>query len=114
MNEENLSAAKIIRSYIEENCIVYENLARSVGMSRQNLWIRLNKRRDVSFGLILRLLKALGFRMEVVDLPGCGAPGAFKVEQLAASAELEYIGFETVRAVIRACGYDFEIKAPGE
>lgn len=100
-----------IKEYMEAHHLTYEEVARTIGTTKQNLWKKLNRRKAPEFGGVKEVLGALGFQMKVEKVEE-GASLDF--EQLLSSEAMEGISYEAMEDLVRSLGYEIVVTPPEE
>lgn len=101
-----MNAVDFILGVIEEKGLTQTEAARICGMSRQNLWDKLNNG-NMRFQSMYRILKAFGFKVEVLpigDAKPISDQGLFITV-----AENENIPYESMERILEAIGYRINI-----
>ncbi|MDO4649351.1 MAG: helix-turn-helix transcriptional regulator [Eubacteriales bacterium] len=101
------SIADIIKSEMEAQGMTYEHLASECGITRQNLWIRLNKVYCPNFENAQKMLNALGVQIEIKKKENA----AKEVDQksLFRCLEEKQISYEDVETILNEFGYEIAL-----
>lgn len=91
--------------------MTYDLLAEKAGMSKQNLWDKMNKRVRPNFGNVKKILEGMGYELEiekkeVTDYYGEGMRKRMFFE----IAEEEQVSYDAVENLLSAVGYELKLK----
>lgn len=100
-----------IKEEMSARGMTYDLLAEKAGMSKQNLWDKMNKRVCPNFGNVKKILEGLDYELtiekkEVADYYGEGMRKLLFFE----TAEKEQVSYDTVENLLSAVGYELKIK----
>lgn len=101
-----------IKEYMEAHHLTYEEVARTIGTTRQNLWRKLNRRKAPEFGGVKEVLGALGFQMKVEKVEE--GRTSLDFERLLSSEAMEGISYEAMEDLVRSLGYEIVVTPPQE
>lgn len=94
---------KKITEIMTEKGISYAELARSIGWSRQNLWMKLNNENQPNFENIRKIIDALGMEIKFASKD---APDEFlSAERLYEATDEQVVSFEVVESIVNSMGY---------
>ncbi len=105
-----MSIVEKIKWYMGEAGLNYEKAAQKIGWTKPNLWDKLNKRTEVSFGSVEKIVSGLdatveitktGETLEVIDLG-----------ELAEAVQDEQVSFGCVERILNMLGYSIEVYFP--
>lgn len=97
------------KQYMLDNGITYEEAAKRIGWTRQNLWYKLNVGVSPAYGTIKKIADGLGFEIKLTQ---DGKPDITKLEDIAADTEDDSARFIIIEHVINSMGYSLEIVPP--
>ena len=97
------------KQYMLDNGITYEEAAKRIGWTRQNLWYKLNVGVSPTYGTIKKIADGLGFEIRLTQ---DGKPDLTKLEDIAADTEDDSARFIIIEHVINSMGYSLEIVPP--
>lgn len=101
-----MRAVDMIVKMIEDQGITQTEAARICGMSRQNLWDKLNNG-NMKFRSMYRILTSFGFNLEIVPITGAGQiPDQ---ETFIAVADRENLPYDSMEKILEAMGYRINI-----
>ena len=92
------------KQYMLDNGITYEEAAKRIGWTRQNLWYKLNVGVSPTYGTIKKIADGLGFEIKLTQ--------DAKLEDIAADTEDDSARFIIIEHVINSMGYSLEIVPP--
>lgn len=101
-----MSATDFIVNMINEQGMTKTEAANICGMSRQNLWDKLNNR-NPRFRSMYRILRSFGYNIEVLPI-GDRQPIPDQ-EIFIASAEKENLPYDSMERILLAMGYKINI-----
>lgn len=92
--------------------MTYDLLAEKAGMSKQNLWDKMNKRVRPNFGNVKKILEGMGYELliekkedeEESDREGMQELAFFEI------AEEEQVSYDAVENLLSAVGYELKLK----
>ena len=97
-----------IKSEMAARGMSYEQLAVYAGMSRQNLWDKMNKRVQPNFGNVRKILSGLDYEISIEK--SCSEPDAAAWEEFIDIAEQEQVSYSCIEKLVSAIGYGLKIK----
>lgn len=97
------------KQYMLDNGITYEEAAKRIGWTRQNLWYKLNVGVSPTYGTIKKIADGLGFKFRLTQ---DGKPDITKLEDIALDTEDDSARFIIIEHVINSMGYSLEIIPP--
>lgn len=106
-----MKAVDFIVKHIEEHNMTQTEAAAVAGMSRQNLWDKLNNR-NPRFNTMTRIIDAFGYQLHVVRKDG--KPVEFREADFFAAAEKENLYYDSLEAILVSMGYMLEISKKPE
>lgn len=100
-----------IKEEMSARGMTYDLLAEKAGMSKQNLWDKMNKRVCPNFGNVKKILEGMGYELEiekkeVTDYYGEGMRKRMFFE----IAEEEQVSYDAVENLLSAVGYELKLK----
>lgn len=101
-----MNVTEFIVNLIEEQGMTKTEAANICGMSRQNLWDKLNNR-NPRFRSVYKILRSFGYNVEV--LPIGENQHVPDQEAFIASAEKENLPFDSMERILLAMGYKINI-----
>ena len=100
-----MKSVDIIVKYIEENRLSQNQVAQMVGMSRQNLWDKLNKG-NPRFNSLERIMSAFGFEIRIRRADG--SDPEFDEEGVLQELRETNLCVDSIESVIKSMGYVLE------
>ena len=97
---------EFIKKEMSDRGMTYDILAEKCGMSKQNLWDKLNKRNQPNFGNVRRILEGLGYEISIEKKYAVQAD----IEQFFEMAEMEQVSYDCIEDLLAAMGYELKIK----
>ena len=101
-----MTIMEFIKKEMEARGMTYENLAYTTGMSKQNVWDKLNKRVQPNFGTIKKILEGMDFELSVERRKGFTEPDADGVKKFFALVEDEAVSYDCIKSMLEMLGYD--------
>ncbi len=101
---------EFIKKEMSDRGMTYDILAEKCGMSKQNLWDKLNKRTQPNFGNVRRILGGLGYEISIGKKMDVGDPVQEDIEQFFEVAELEQVSYDCIEDLLAAMGYELKMK----
>lgn len=98
-------ADKIVK-IIDDRGMTQQEAADLVGISRQNLWDKLN-RNNPRFRSVTLILDKLGYKLQIVACDGMGAE--FDGEKLLEVFEQENLLYESAEKIVKVIDHDMKI-----
>ena len=99
-----------IKKEMSARGMTYDVLAEKCGMTKQNVWDKLNKRAQPNFGNVKRILEGLGYELSIEKK----ADGTREVEadlkKFFEVAELEQVSYDSIESLLMAMGYDLKMQ----
>lgn len=103
---------KNIIEFIKEDMaskgMTYGKLAAYAGMTKSNLWDKINKRVYPNFGNVKKILKGLGYNLIIEEMEDCKETDQNKFFEI---AEEEQVSYECVESLLMAIGYELRLKS---
>lgn len=109
MEKQAKELTQLIDEPMLDNGITYEEAAKRIGWTRQNLWYKLNVGVSPTYGTIKKIADGLGFEIRLTQ---DGKPDITKLEDIAADTEDDSARFIIIEHVINSMGYSLEIVPP--
>lgn len=100
---------EFIKKIMEERGMTYELLASLSGMSKQNVWDKLNKRACPNFENVKKMLTGMGFEIAVKQKEKL-TPFPEMTVNFFCAVEDEQISYEIVEKILDALGYELTIR----
>ena len=97
---------EFIKKEMSDRGMTYDILAEKCGMSKQNLWDKLNKRNQPNFGNVRRILEGLGYEISIEKKYAVQAD----IEQFFEMAEMEQVSYDCIEDLLAAMGYELKLK----
>lgn len=98
-----------IKQYMEQSGLNYEEASQLIGWKKQNLWDKLNKRTEVTYDSVRKILNGFGAELEFIDVKsGC----AMDLTELDEALQDEHISFECVKKLMELMDYETVITFP--
>lgn len=101
---------EFIKNEMAARGMTYDILSEKCGMSRQNLWDKLNKRVSPNFGNVRRILAGLGYELSIEKKMDGREPVQADTEQFFEAAELEQVSYDCIEELLVAMGYELKMK----
>lgn len=101
---------EFIKSEMVARGMTYEVLAEKSGMTRQNLWDKLNKRTQPNFGNVRRVLEGMGYELCIEKKMDGTWSAEANLEQFFEVAELEQVSYDCIKELLEAMGYVLQMK----
>lgn len=101
---------EFIKKEMSDRGMAYDILAEKCGMSKQNLWDKLNKRTQPNFGNVRRILEGLGYEISIGKKMDAGDPVQADIEQFFEVAELEQVSYDCIEDLLAAMGYELKME----
>ena len=101
---------EFIKKEMSDRGMTYDILAEKCGMSKQNLWDKLNKRTQPNFGNVRRILEGLGYEISIGKKMDAGDPVQADIEQFFEVAELEQVSYDCTEDLLAAMGYELKME----
>ena len=105
---------KDITSFIEEEMskreMTYDMLAKKIGTSRQNLWMKLNQKTRPNFGTIRKILSGLDIDLVIEKKGDAEEPTEKDVSSFFEIADKEQVSYIAIEAFLFAVGYTLKMK----
>lgn len=99
-----------IKSEMAARGMTYDVLAEKCGMTKQNLWDKLNKRTQPNFGNMRRILAGLGYELSIEKKMDQSDLVQADIEQFFETAELEQVSYDCIEDLLDAMGYKLQMK----
>lgn len=100
---------QFIKNEMSDRGMTYEFLAAQCGMSKQNLWDKLNKRVQPNFGNVRKILAGLGYDLTIEKKLGEAEPVKADLEEFFEIAELEQVSYDCIEDLLAAMGYELQM-----
>ena len=104
-----------IISFIEEEMskkeMTYDMLAKRIGTSRQNLWMKLNQKKRPNFGTIRKILSGLDIDLIIENKRNAGEPSEEDVASFFEIVDNEQVSYIAIEAFLSALGYTLKMDA---
>ncbi|OUQ68207.1 hypothetical protein B5E53_06995 [Eubacterium sp. An11] len=101
---------EFIKNEMAARGMTYDILSEKCGMSRQNLWDKLNKRVYPNFGNVRKILAGLGYELSIEKKMDGREPVQADTEQFFEVAELEQVSYDCIEELLAAMGYELKMK----
>lgn len=100
-----------IKNEMSERGMTYDLLAERAGMSKQNLWDKMNKRVCPNFGNVKKILEGLDYELEIEKKEEADYYGD-EMRKLVffEIAEEEQVSYDAVEKLLSAVGYELKLK----
>lgn len=105
-----MTIIEFIKQEMASRGMSYEQLAAEAGMSKQNLWDKLNKRTQPNFGNVRKILAGLDFEITIEKKVDGMEPVQADLEQFFEIAELEQVSYDCIEGLLFAMGYEIKMK----
>lgn len=105
-----MTIAEFIKQEMAARGMSYEQLAADAGMSKQNLWDKLNKRTQPNFGNVRKILAGLDYEIVIEKKTADMEPTQADMEQFFDTAELEQVSYECIEGLLSTMGYELKMK----
>ena len=99
-----------IKDEMSARAMTYDLLAEKAGMSKQNLWMKLNKNTRPNFDTVVRILKALDMEIIIEKDEKNTDPAEDITDNFFRCAVEEQVGYECVLKLLKATGNTLKIK----
>ena len=99
-----------IKKEMSARGMTYDVLAEKCGMTKQNVWDKLNKRAQPNFGNVKRILEGLGYEIFIGKKMDAGDSVQADIEQFFEVAELEQVSYDCIEDLLAAMGYELKMK----
>ena len=104
-----------IISFIEEEMskkeMTYDMLAKKIGTSRQNLWMKLNQKKRPNFGTIRKILSGLDIDLIIENKRNAEETSEEDVASFFEIADNEQVSYIAIEAFLSALGYTLKMDA---
>ena len=104
---------KDIISFIEEEMskreMTYDMLAKKIGTSRQNLWMKLNQKKRPNFGTIRKILSGLDIDLIIKNKRNMEELSAEDIALFFEIADNEQVSYIAIETFLSALGYTLEM-----
>lgn len=94
-----------IKNKMDERGMTYELLATKAGMSRQNLWGKLNKRACPNLETVKKILSGMDYVLAIKKTSNIVSLEKMQ-EQFFDAAEEEQVSYEAAKKLLAAMGYE--------
>lgn len=101
-----MRAVDFIVKHIEENNLTQSQAAEIAGMSRQNLWDKLNNR-NPRFNTMVLIIDKFGYQVHIVRTDG--KPIEFEEAEFFKAAEKQNMYYDSLEAILISMGYTLKI-----
>ena len=104
-----------IISFIKEEMskkeMTYDMLAKKIGTSRQNLWMKLNQKKRPNFGTIRKILSGLDIDLIIENKRNAEETSEEDVASFFEIADNEQVSYIAIEAFLSALGYTLKMDA---
>lgn len=101
---------EFIKKEMSEREMTYDVLAEKCGMSKQNLWDKLNKRTHPNFGNVRRILEGLGYEISIGKKMNAWDPVKANIKQFFEVADTEQVSYDCIEDLLATMGYELKIE----
>lgn len=102
---------EFIKSEMAARGMTYDQLATYTGMTKQNLWLKMNKSVAPNFETIKKILEGLEYELVIEKKQDAGEGTENQdLKHFFESAEEEQVSYECVEKLLSAVGYELKIK----
>lgn len=105
-----MTITEFIKQEMAARGMSYEQLAADAGMSKQNLWDKLNRRTQPNFGNVRKILAGLDFEIVIEKKANGAEPAQADLQQFFEIAELEQVSYDCIEGLLSAMGYELKMK----
>lgn len=105
-----MEIVKAIKDYMEDAGINYADAAKMIGWTKPNLWDKLNKRTELTFGSVVQIVRGLGADLRLTNVSG-NANSAL-VERFIDTMQDERVSYNCVESILDVLGYKIEVRFP--
>lgn len=105
-----MEIVKAIKDYMEDAGINYADAAKMIGWTKPNLWDKLNKRTELTFGSVVQIVRGLGADLRLTNVRG-NANSAL-VERFIDAVQEERVSYNCVEKILGVLGYKIEVYFP--
>lgn len=101
-----------IKEEMSARGMTYDLLAEKAGMSKQNLWDKMNKRVRPNFGNVKKILEGMGYELLIEKRADEEHFGREGMQELAffEIAEEEQVSYDAVENLLSAVGYELKLE----
>ena len=108
---KDIGIVEFIKSEMEKRGMTYDQLAVCSGMSKQNLWDKLNKRVAPNFGNVKKILGGLNYSLTIErSADAAEVVGDENLEKFFQVADEEQVSYECVEKLLAAMGYELKLE----
>lgn len=101
----SMTIMDMIRSWMKEEGLTYEELAKLIGWTKQNLWMKMNKTEYPNFDTVRKIVEALGYEIQF-EMMDNNPVGNVNLQELYKTTEEQQVSFDVVKDLINAMGYE--------
>lgn len=105
-----MEIVKAIKDYMEDAGINYADAAKMIGWTKPNLWDKLNKRTELTFGSVVQIVRGLGADLWLTNVSG-NANSAL-VERFIDAVQEERVSYNCVEKILDVLGYKIQVYFP--
>lgn len=105
-----MTITEFIKQEMAARGMSYEQLAADAGMSKQNLWDKLNKRTQPNFGNVRKILAGLDYEIAIEKKADGVEPAQMDLGQFFEIAEIEQVSYECIVGLLSAIGYELKME----
>lgn len=105
-----MEIVKAIKEYMEAAGINYADAAKMIGWTKPNLWDKLNKRTELTFGSVVQIVRGLGADLRLTNMSG-NANSAL-VERIIDAVQEERVSYNCVEKILDVLGYKIQVYFP--
>lgn len=106
-----INIVDFIKEEMSKRGMTYDLLAEKAGMSKQNLWDKMNKRVRPNFGNVKKILGGMDYELEIAKKEEKETNlDADMKEVFFEVAEEEQVSYEVIETLLAAVGYKLELK----
>lgn len=105
-----MEIVKAIKDYMEDAGINYADAAKMIGWTKPNLWDKLNKRTELTFGSVVQIVCGLGADLRLTNVSG-NANSAL-VERFIDAVQEERVSYNCVEKILDVLGYKIQVYFP--
>lgn len=96
---------EFIKEEMSARGMTYDLLGKKAGMTKQNMWLKLNGNSRPNFETVVKILSALDYELTIEKKEGEQAPEKEEIQKFFESAEEEQVGYDCVEKLLAATGY---------
>lgn len=105
-----MEIVKAIKDYMEDAGINYADAAKMIGWTKPNLWDKLNKRTELTFGSVVQIVCGLDADIKLTNM-SCDADSAL-AERIIDAVQEERVSYNCVEKILDVLGYKIEVYFP--